>query len=84
MKIRGREYVTGVGRSPEETKKVTHLYKGSIDNPGLPMCKRGWNRGDGYSIWRNNISDKGICKICLRRANEKKPGVKYKKTKDRQ
>ena len=35
------------------------------------MCRRGWNRGKfGYSIWRNVIGYKGLCKICLRRANK--------------
>lgn len=70
-------YVLGVGRNPEEMNQVTHLYKGTFDNPGLPMCVRGWNRngGESYSIWHNVISFKGVCKVCLRRAQKGLDGV---------
>lgn len=70
-------YIVGMDRIPEPEcqRKVTHLYKGTFDDPGLPMCKKGWNRGDGYSIWRGNISEKGICKVCLKRANEGLDGI---------
>lgn len=42
-----------------------------------PMCRRGWNRDNGksYSIFRNNISDYGICKVCIRRAAKGLKGV---------
>lgn len=61
--------ITGQSRDTDDNHKVTHLYKGTFDDPGWPMCKRGWNREDGteYSIWRNNVSKGGICQICLRR-----------------
>ena len=69
-------YVTRQDRSPQDTKK-THLYKGTFSDPGLPMCSYGWNRdyGFGYSIWQGNIGRKGICKLCLARANKGLPGV---------
>jgi ribosomal protein S14 len=75
MRIAGREYVTGQDRN--EKAVVAHLYKGRFSNVGNPMCVRGWNRmeGSGYSIFRN-LPDIRICKICLRRANAKLPGVK--------
>ena len=75
---------------------VTHLYKGSFSEPGFPMCNRGWQRKQydkngkiddyEYSIFRNNISNKGICKICLKRANSglkpiEEPNNKQKKWK---
>jgi hypothetical protein len=77
MTIKGVEYVTGMGRNTGEEKLKTHLYRGTMDNPGLPMCRRGWNRSDGerYSIFRNNVSNAGICKTCLARAEKKLPGV---------
>ena len=70
-------YITGQLRdnSPKALRKVTHLYEGTFGDPGLPMCKRGWNRGDSYSIWRNNVSPAGICKVCLRRAQKGLSGV---------
>ena len=66
-------YIPGQGRDADgylrRTRK-THLYKGDFADPGLPMCKRGWNRdgGESYSIWRNNIGEAGICAVCLKRA----------------
>lgn len=65
-------YIIGLVRDPyNENNHVAHLYKGTVDDPGDPMCKRGWNREKyGYSIWRNVVGHKGICKICLRRANK--------------
>lgn len=70
-------YITGMGRNPGEENLATHLYEGTFNNPGLPMCKWGWNRSDGkrYSIFRNNVGNIGICKICLRRALAGKRGV---------
>ena len=72
-------YISGLVRDPYETNKhVAHLYKGTVENPGDPMCKRGWNRGKfGYSIWRNNIGQGGLCKICLRRANEGREPIPF-------
>jgi len=75
LKIAGREYVTGLDRNDQHL--VAHLYKGSFDKVGRPMCARGWNRlnGHGYSIFRNCGKDR-ICKVCLRRAHAKRPGVR--------
>ena len=67
-------YVTGQNRTSEDNC-VTHLYKGTFDDPGLPMCKHGWNRTEGYSIWRGNIGRKGICKTCSKRAGQGLDGV---------
>ena len=70
-------YIPGMDRSDRGNYKVTHLYKGTFSDPGLPMCINGWNRckHTDYSIWRNNISDKGICKVCLSRAQQGLDGV---------
>jgi hypothetical protein len=69
-------YIAGLGRDHPHPK-LSHLYKGSFADPGLPMCKKGWNRddGDSYSIWRGNIGANGICRVCMRRAREGKDGV---------
>lgn len=69
-------YITGLSREYKALERlVAHLYEGDFRSLGNPMCKRGWNRGDGYSIWRNNVGEKGICKICLRRARLGLPSV---------
>lgn len=71
-------YITGIVRDGYNYDTVVaHLYKGDFSDPGYPMCKRGWNRDNGtsYSIWRNNVGAKGICKICLKRAIEGKSPV---------
>lgn len=78
MNIRDVDYVTGQFRGDGGENMVTHLYKGDMANPGFPMCSRGWQRKwydkDGnledyeYSIFRNNVSNAGLCQVCLRRA----------------
>ena len=73
-------YITGLGRDYPHPK-LAHLYKGTFEDPGNPMCRRGWNRdgGESYSIWRGNAGQNGICKICLRRAQKGLDGVEPKK-----
>jgi hypothetical protein len=62
-------YIAGLSREPDAERLVSHLYKGDHAKPGLPMCRRGWNRdgGTSYSIWRGQ-QGRGICKVCYRRA----------------
>ncbi len=74
-------YISGLGRDYPHPK-LAHLYKGTFGDPGLPMCRRGWNRDDGesYSIWRGNIGTNGICKVCMRRARAGLDGVKAKES----
>lgn len=69
-------YIAGLGRDYPHPN-ISHLYKGDFADPGLPMCLRGWNRYNHteYSIWRGNIGEGGICKVCLRRALQGKEGV---------
>ena len=71
MVIKRRQYVTGLDRNDQHL--VAHLYRGTFNNVGDPMCLRGWNRsdGEGWSIFRNNVGSAGICKVCLRRAHQK-------------
>ncbi len=82
MIIARRTYTTGQCRN--EPKTVAHLYRGGFQNPGSPMCLRGWNRldGFGYSIFRN-LANARLCKVCLRRAEAKLDPVpsKARKTK---
>jgi hypothetical protein len=91
MNINCKEYITGVFRGDNGENMVTHLYDGDFSNPGYPMCSRGWNRKwydkDGkiedyeYSIFRNNISNVGICKVCLKRAEKGLQSIKKPKNK---
>lgn len=91
MYISGIEYVTGVFRGDNGQNMVTHLYQGNFSEPGFPMCSRGWNRkwfdekGEiedwEYSIFRNNISSPGICKVCFRRALEGKSPIEKPQSK---
>ena len=69
-------YIAGLGRDYPHPLK-SHLYHGDFQDPGLPMCKRGWNRDNGqsYSIWRGNIGEAGICQICLNRAKKGLSGI---------
>jgi hypothetical protein len=62
-------YITGLGRDYPHPKR-SHLYRGTMSNPGEPLCRRGWNRdnGESYSIWRNNIGEYGNCGHCIKRA----------------
>lgn len=70
VRIVGRAYVIGLDRN--EQGSVAHLYRGTFQRVGNPMCRRGWNRsnGFGWSIFRNCLG-RGICKVCLRRALKK-------------
>jgi hypothetical protein len=70
-------YIPGLGRDVPHPR-ISHLYEGTFHDPGNPMCKRGWNREDGYSIWRGNIGKGGICKTCMKRAKLGLQGVGVK------
>ena len=72
-------YILGLGRDVPHPP-ISHLYQGTLNDPGKPMCKRGWNRDDGesYSIWRGNMGRLGVCEICLRRARKGLDGVEAK------
>lgn len=60
-------YIMGLSRR-RPGAKTSHLYKGSFADPGQPMCARGYEDAGDYSIWRGNMGENGICKVCLRRA----------------
>ncbi len=78
-------YISGVFRGEGGEYMVTHLYAGTFDEPGALFCSSGWQRKyfdkDGnlidweYSIFRNNYSKAGICKVCLKRATAGLPPV---------
>jgi hypothetical protein len=59
-------YIAGLGRD-EPKPRVAHLYNGTFSDPGPAMCKKGYNRPDGYSIWRGNFGKQGVCAKCLSR-----------------
>lgn len=73
--INGRHWISGMCRQGRGHLKKTHLFDGTFSDPGLPMCRWAWNKYGEYSIWRNNVSDKGICEICFRRAKKGLKGV---------
>lgn len=74
-------YVLGQDRN--DMNVVTHIYKGDFNDPGLPMCARGWNRANGkeYSIFRGNVGNVDVCRVCIRRMCAGKPGIKSRKRK---
>lgn len=86
-----KNYISGVFRGTGGEKMVAHLYDGTFEAPGNPMCSRGWQRKyfdkNGklinweYSIFRNNQSKAGLCKICEKRAAEGLPGISKPKGK---
>jgi len=72
-------YIAGLDCSDGNNvnKLKSHLYKGDHANPGLPMCKRGMNRGKyGYFIWCGQLG-LGICKVCMKRALAGKDGIEF-------
>jgi hypothetical protein len=83
MEINNKKYITGVFRGDNGNNMVTHLYTGSFEIPDYPMCSRGWQRKQfdkngkledwEFSIFRNNLTNKGICKICQKRAEKDLP-----------
>jgi hypothetical protein len=58
-----RGYVCGMFRGGG----ITHLYEGTFDCVGMPMCveARVYSR---LSVARDNISALGVCDVCMRRA----------------
>lgn len=75
-------YIAGLVRDPlaRDTRRA-HLYKGNYADPGLPMCRLGWNRGTSYSIWRGQLGT-GICAVCRRRAREGREPVTVKEERE--
>lgn len=67
------KYRPGLGRDYPHPKR-SHLYEigDNVMDFKYPMCSYGWNRDNGtsYSIWRNQIGDKGVCRLCIKRANK--------------
>ena len=84
-------YISGMFRGENGGRIVSHLYKGDFSKPGFPMCANGWNRkyfnekGElvdwEYSIFRGNISDAGLCKVCWRRMMKDLPPIEKPKSK---
>jgi hypothetical protein len=69
--IYGRNRVPNIDPS---SKNKVHIYDGTFDSPGKPLCPHGWNRGDHYSILREGEVDTSstkptdVCNICWRKA----------------
>jgi hypothetical protein len=72
-------YVEGLGRDYPHPKR-SHLYEGTYWDLGKAMCRNGYNRPGGYSIWRGNRGELGLCKTCLRRALKGLDGVDWPAT----
>lgn len=80
-----KEYITGMFRGDNGRNIVSHLYYGVYSGPMTPMCSGGWQRkyfnSKGklidweFSIFRGNVSPKGTCKICERRAEKGLPPI---------
>jgi hypothetical protein len=79
-------YIPGLDRNDQ--RLVAHLYAcppARPHDPFAPMCARGWNRSDGkgFSIFRGNIGDAGVCRVCRRRADAGLPPVRIANRKTR-
>lgn len=75
--VPGPEYVLGMDRSTQGKYMRSHYYllkNGEYE----PMCRFAWNRDDGesFSIWRGHMGNRGLCKICLKRAQQGLGGVR--------
>ena len=74
------KYRPGLGRDYPHPKRA-HLYTigENIMDFQLPMCRYGFNRDSGtsYSIWRGNVGEEGICKICVKRAAKGLDGIPF-------
>jgi len=73
----GRKYITGMARINGESR-VSHLFDGNFSDPGKALCMWAYDEYDEYSIFRGNVSRKGICRICKRRADKGLEGVSPK------
>jgi hypothetical protein len=86
-----KRYIAGMFRGDNGKEIVSHLYYGEYSGPLTPMCSGGWQRKYfdetgklvdwEFSIFRGNISEKGLCKICERRAEKNLPPIDIPKAK---
>ena len=61
-------YITGMDRSKNWVDQlVAHIYAGSFNEPEYGLCKWSMTETGYFSIFRNNVGRKGICKICLKK-----------------
>lgn len=78
-----RIYITGLGRANNDYGLLdeTHVYE-IVDGSYRPLCKRGFNRdfGYGFSIFRGNVGELGVCEVCARREASGKPGLGWKRS----
>ena len=67
----GMGVIMGLARNKEHFESLKcHLYYGSFNDPGEPLCPYGYNDGTGgYSIFRGQAGC-GICRLCLKRAHK--------------
>lgn len=78
-----RNYVVGQCRNQNDV--VAHIYEGMFNDLIGPLCARGWNRanGFGFSIFRGNVGERGICRVCERRRDKGLGAVKPRERKTR-
>lgn len=61
-------YITGMDRSVDWTESlVAHIYRGEFDAPTEGLCAYSMDEDGYFSIFRNNIGRKGVCRICLKK-----------------
>lgn len=73
LKISGIDYIAGYDKL---NGGKAHLYRGTFEAPGEPMCPAGWNRSGGtdYSIIRGE-APAGICGDCWQNAKDRKSTI---------
>lgn len=80
----GKIYITGLGRANNNYDLLdeTHLYEVTDDDGYYPLCSRGFNRdyGLGFSIFRGNVGDIGVCQVCEGRGAKQRPGLRWKRS----
>lgn len=64
--ITGRDRV----KTNQPDERLTHLYSaeaGDLMSPVEPYCPDGWNNRnhDGFSVLRNLVGPRGICRRCI-------------------
>lgn len=61
-------FITGMDRSVDYTEGlVAHIYRGTFDEPTEGLCAYSMDKDGYFSIFRNNVGRKGVCRICLKK-----------------
>ena len=76
-----RGYIEGLARvsfkdcGPVSDSTCSHLYRGTFQEVGAPLCPKGWRMGvvGDVSIFRGNTGGGGLCLRCIKAADKLGP-----------